>query len=74
MIRKPGRVVLLGVKTEPDKTAFVFARSQDVDLHMGQLLSKAAKPHGGKGGGRPDYAQGGGPVQILEDAARALGL
>ena len=27
-------------------------------LHVGKLLSEAAKAFGGKGGGRPDFAQG----------------
>ena len=71
LIKKPGIVALLGVKTGEDQGAFVFARSQDVDIHMGQLLSRAAKPLGGKGGGRPDFAQGGGSTEIV-DAALAL--
>ena len=71
LIRQPRMAVLLGAETTPGHAALVFARSEDVDLHMGQLLSKAAKPLGGKGGGRPDFAQGGGPVEILE-AAKAL--
>ena len=39
---------------------------------MGQLLSRAAKPLGGKGGGRPDFAQGGGPAEILGAAVEML--
>ena len=42
-----------------------------MNLAMGRLLSEAAKPLGGKGGGRPDFAQGGGPAEVL-DAARAM--
>lgn len=71
LIRQPDMAVLLGAETEPGRAVFVFARSQNVDLHMGQLLSRAAKPLGGKGGGRPDFAQGGGDPAIL-DAAKAL--
>ena len=71
LIKRPGIVALLGARLDEDRATFVFARSQDVDLNMGQLLSGAAKPLGGKGGGRPDFAQGGGPAAIL-DAARAL--
>ena len=70
LIKRPGTVALLGVSAG-DRAMFVFARSQDVALHMGKLLSEAAKPLGGKGGGRPDFAQGGGPKAIL-DAALAL--
>ncbi len=71
LIKRPGIVALLGARLDEDRATFVFARSQDVDLNMGQLLSGAAKPLGGKGGGRPDFAQGGGPAAIM-DAARAL--
>ena len=74
LIKKPGIVALLGVRTGKDQAAFVFARSQDVDIHMGQLLSQAAKPLGGKGGGRPDFAQGGGPAAILDEAKAVLGI
>ena len=74
LIKRPGLAVLLGAETEPGRAAFVFARSADVELHMGQLLSKAAKPLGGKGGGRPDFAQGGGPVEMLGAALRILGI
>ena len=72
LIRQPGRVVLLGADNGDGHAAFVFARSQDVDIHMGQLLSAAARPLGGKGGGRPDFAQGGGPAEVLEAARKAL--
>lgn len=72
LIKQPGVVVLLGARTGEGSAAFVFARSQDVDVHMGQLLSGAAKPLGGKGGGRPDFAQGGGPTEVIEAAKRVL--
>ena len=71
LIRDDGVVALLGAKAEPGRTMFVFARSGDVALHMGKLLAAAARPLGGKGGGRPDFAQGGGAPEIL-DAAREL--
>ena len=71
LIKRPGIVALLGAKVAADKLVCVFARSGDVDIHMGRLLSEAAKAVGGKGGGRPDFAQGGGSVGIL-DAAKAL--
>ena len=72
LIKRPGIVALLGARTGEGQAAFVFARSQDVDVHMGQLLAQAARPLGGKGGGRPDFAQGGGPVEILEAAKGVL--
>ena len=72
LIKKTGVVALLGAEAEEGRAAFVFARSGDVDIHMGRLLSAAAKPLGGKGGGRPDFAQGGGPAAILDAAARMI--
>ena len=72
LIRRPGVVALLGAKAGAESAVFVFARSADVDLHMGKLLSDAARPLGGKGGGRPDFAQGGGPVGVLEAAERMV--
>ena len=72
LIRRPGVVALLGARVEGERAVFVFARSSDVDIHMGRLLSDAAKSLGGKGGGRPDFAQGGGPVEILYDAERRI--
>ena len=72
LIKAPKRAVLLGVEVEPGRAMFVFARSQDADIHMGQLLSSAAKPLGGKGGGRPDFAQGGGAPEILRAALEIL--
>ncbi len=68
LIKRPGVIALLGANVGEGRAAFVFARSQDVDAHMGQLLAQAAKPLGGKGGGRPDFAQGGGPAGVLDAA------
>lgn len=42
------------------KLTLICARSADVELHMGNLLRDALKQFGGGGGGRPDFAQGGG--------------
>lgn len=72
LIKRPGVVALLGAKVGEGNAVFVFARSADVDIHMGKLLSDAAKPLGGKGGGRPDFAQGGGPVEILDEAEKRI--
>ena len=74
LIKRPGVVALLGAPVDAGRATFVFARSGDVDLNMGKLLSDAAMPLGGKGGGRPDFAQGGGPAEILEAATGLLGI
>ena len=72
LIKRPGIVALLGAEAGERSAVFVFARSQDVDIHMGKLLGDAARPLGGKGGGRPDFAQGGGPAEILDAAVKLL--
>jgi alanyl-tRNA synthetase len=60
-----------------EKGYFAFACSEDVDLHMGTLLRRACEAVGGRGGGRPDFAQGGVPVaaratEALEVAFQSL--
>ena len=65
---QPGQVALLA-STHGGKVAVVFARSEGVDLHAGNLLRDALKQYGGGGGGRPDLAQGGG---INPDDAQAM--
>ncbi len=47
----------------------VFSRSEDIDLNLSVILKKSLEIVGGKGGGRPDFAQGGGgDVSTLEKA------
>jgi alanyl-tRNA synthetase len=46
----------------------VFARSTSLTQDMGRLLAQACAALGGRGGGKPDLAQGGGPaVENLEE-------
>ena len=71
LIEHPAVVVLLGAKNG-DQYSYVFARSADGARDMGALLRSAAKPLGGKGGGRPDFAQGGGCAEMLEAARKAV--
>jgi alanyl-tRNA synthetase len=59
LVTNPGVVALLACGAEGKGTA-IFARSSDVDLHAGQLLRTILPRFGGGGGGRPDFAQGGG--------------
>lgn len=51
-----------------NKLTLFCARSADVTVHMGNLLREALGHFGGGGGGRPDFAQGGGvdPVHAEE--------
>jgi len=57
-------VAIIGVKNASGYS-YVVCRSADVDMACGAMLSAAAKQCGGKGGGRPDFAQGGGPDEML---------
>lgn len=71
LIEQSGVVALLAAKAG-EKWNYVFARSADLNHPMGQILSAAAKPLGGKGGGRSDFAQGGGPLEALWAARNIL--
>lgn len=71
LIEQTSVIALLGAKNG-DQAIYVFGRSADVDVNMGTLLRDSARPLGGKGGGRPDFAQGGGCEQILEVACKTL--
>ncbi|MBQ2954244.1 MAG: hypothetical protein IJE07_12005 [Clostridia bacterium] len=71
LITAPGVIALLGADNG-GQAAFVFGRSGDVRQDMGALLRDSARPLGGKGGGRPDFAQGGGPAGVLHAACQAL--
>lgn len=65
LIAEPGIVALLGC-ARGGKGTVVFARSEDCSLHAGNLLRDTMKEFGGGGGGRPDFAQGGGvPAEKL---------
>ena len=73
IIRQGGAIALLAAP-QGESNIFVFARAQDVGEDMGALLAACARQQGGKGGGKPDFAQGGGPIAVLEAArVRLLG-
>ena len=72
MIEKGNAVALLADEGEKGYMLF-FARSENVDANMGKILSESAKKHGGKGGGRSDFAQGSSPdAGVLDDAMKIL--
>jgi alanyl-tRNA synthetase len=64
-------IVLAGV--EGDKIALVSMVSPDLvgKHHAGKIVGEVARAVGGKGGGRPDMAQGGGSDPAALDAALA---
>jgi alanyl-tRNA synthetase len=61
-------VALLGTK-DAGAARLVFARSAALNQNMGQLLAEACQLLGGRGGGRPELAQGGGPDATKLEAA-----
>ncbi len=68
ILREKEKVVcLLGNKGEG--AALIFSRSADLDLDLSPILKKSVECIGGKGGGKSDFAQGGGPdVSSIERA------
>jgi alanyl-tRNA synthetase len=56
----PGTIALLAAIG--DKANLVFARSADLAFDMNALMKEAVSRINGKGGGRPNFAQGGGPL------------
>jgi alanyl-tRNA synthetase len=58
IVEQPGFGVVL--VSEPAPSAIVVARSRDVDVDAGAALKAIVSRFGGKGGGRPELAQGGG--------------
>ena len=72
----PDTVILFGAKSE-GKASLLFQRSEDLPFDMGQLMKKACTVIKGRGGGRPQQAQGGGPdanklANALQDAEQTL--
>jgi alanyl-tRNA synthetase len=70
-----GVVALLAVK-EGGVARMVFARSADVEADMNALMKTACERLGGRGGGKPDFAQGGGSktneLNSALEAAKAM--
>lgn len=69
--QQAGIICLFGAQ-QGDKASLIFARSADVPLHVGNLLRDCLREIGGKGGGKEDFAQGGGiTVQQAEERLQA---
>ena len=72
IVAKPGYLVILVSSSSP--ALAVVARSADVSASAQQILADLIKQFGGRGGGRPEMAQGGGLVasqDVIIAAARA---
>jgi alanyl-tRNA synthetase len=71
-----GAVALLGARDDSG-ARLVFARHLEAPGDMNSLLREACRALEGRGGGRPDLAQGGGPrtdhlPEVIREAASAL--
>jgi len=65
IVEQPGFAVVL--MSEPQPSAIVVARSNGLDVDAGATLKAIAAKFGGKGGGRPELAQGGGITARASD-------
>ena len=70
LTKGPGVIALLGIAGA--KTHLVFARSADLDRNMSAALKNALARLGGRGGGSPQMAQGGGGSAELEPVEQVL--
>lgn len=72
-----GVIALLAAK-EGEMARMVFARSADVEADMNALMKTACERLGGRGGGKPDFAQGGGSktheLNSVLETARAMAM
>jgi len=69
----PQTVILFGDVYE-SKASLVFARSNDVTIHVGDLMKQACVILNGRGGGQPHLAEGGGAAAEKLDVALELAL
>jgi alanyl-tRNA synthetase len=71
LVQESGTIVLLGAAGE--KAQLIFARSADLPYDVSAVLKSALAVLGSdRGGGRPEFAQGGGVPASLEQVQRAL--
>ena len=72
LMTKPGTVALLGSR-DKDTARLVFARSSDAPGDMSVLMREACTMLDGRGGGKPEMAQGGGKrVEQVEETLRLI--
>jgi alanyl-tRNA synthetase len=72
-------VAVLGAKAEDGKAMLICGVTDDLTdrFHAGEIIKQLSAKVGGKGGGRPDMAQGGGPdsdriQEVLESVFKIL--
>jgi alanyl-tRNA synthetase len=73
VVARPGYLVVLVSTVRP--ALVVVARSSDVTTAAQRVIASLTSAFGGRGGGKPEFAQGGGldaPAEAILDAARRL--
>ena len=74
--KRPDCVVVLCAALEDDKAAVIAAVGPrlkgDKRFHAGKIVKAVTAEMGGRGGGRPDFAQGGGEAARVSDAVAAI--
>jgi alanyl-tRNA synthetase len=76
LTRSSSGAIALLASSQP-APALVFARSSDLAMDVGALLRELVTPHGGRGGGSKDFAQGGVPsasnlADVLQNATERV--
>lgn len=70
IIERPGMAALLAAGAQPGQGDIaVFARADGVECDMSRFMRAFLSERGGRGGGKPGFAQGGAPVEL---SARAM--
>lgn len=68
-ITEQSKAIAILASREADAVRLVFARSEGLNLDMSSMIKFASELLGGRGGGRPDFAQGGGSnISEIENA------
>jgi alanyl-tRNA synthetase len=70
LVQQPGVIALLGAAGE--KAQLFAARSTDLPYDMNTVLQSGLAVIGARGGGRPDFAQGGGVPATIDQINAAL--
>ena len=68
--KQAGAIALIGVKGMP--TGLFFAQTPGGKANLFEVMKQALAKFGGKGGGAPDFAQGGGLPEDQLEAALAF--
>jgi alanyl-tRNA synthetase len=76
IVQREPSIALLATK-DSASVRLVFARAASLAHNMGELVTKGCQALGGRGGGRPDLAQGGGPnvekiSEVMRDAIESI--